>query len=396
MKISVNMPVTPMDVVSGLPAMYQGMKSESLIDYAQPSRIEPVTIVESTLWRESYMEDLLQCALNIFSGYYIQAIALSAEIKGVSVIRRLEPFNPKRDPGYALADLISSTVALENDQSISAAKFGLPAIASPVMQKNDECSKINWGVATESFKDENSSVSFKNKVGDTRPSQTELTSKETLGSLKENSNLSVGKMLEVAIVVDDKTVKVPVNVRLHTIPVPSSSMTLFLTAGAQNRDLKERWYEMKADKLRFFADLIGIKDLLDEHRRNVIKDTTGLYLRQAEQKRKNALSGILSRKPSVAGASNIVFITREQQVEIEKKLNIKLNTLKGRRVIEQNSAIMILFVIDQDYDQVEIFHRGIEGATSLSINALKNAAKGSGPDVMKVFEMYKAMKAPTF
>lgn len=405
MKVTVSAPVTPMDVVPLLGGMLRGARAESLIDYSAPTRIEPLTLVESVLWRESYMEDVLQTLLNIFAGYYMQAVSLSAEINGVSVVRRLDPFNPKRDPVNGLADLVSNVVALENAQVVESAKFGLPSLESASLwNKNGELSKIDWSVSNEAFSVERKSISqtqgervaAKGNSTIKEPNAIDLSSKETLQSLRDNSNLAVGKMIEVSVVVDDKTVKVPVNIRLHTIPVPSKSMTLFLTAGAQNRSLKERWYDMKAEKLRFFADLIGVNDLLDEHRKNIIKDPTGLYLKQVQQKRKNMIAGVLSGKPSVASASNIVIISQEQRVTLERELNIKLNTLRGRRVLEQNSGIMILVVIDQGYEQVEIFHRGIEGSTEMSVSHLKNAGKSAGPDIMKVFEMYKSMKAPTF
>lgn len=407
MKISMNLPTTPVDAASSVLSHFAGtgirdVRADSLVEYTQPTRIEPVTLVEQPLWREPYMEDVLQTALSIFSGYYMQAVALSAEIKGISVVKRLEPFNPKRDPLNNLADAVLGAVAMEDGT-----KFGLPSLESmDLLGRSNNLAAINWVrkdqkaqpavEASDVLNAEDLPDSKDKAAKGMRPSNVELTSKETLQALKDNSNLAVGKVLEVTVAVDGTSVKVPVNVRLQTVPVPSRSMTLFLTAGAQNRSLKERWYDFKADKLHFFADLIGVRDLLDEHRKNIIQDQTGLYLKQMQQKKKNTLAGILSGRPSVASASNIVVMTTEQQATIERELNIKLTTLRGRKVLEQNSGIMLLIVVDRDYEQVEIYHRGIEGVTSMSINAMKNAAKNTGPDVMKIMEMYKAMKAPTF
>lgn len=376
--------------------------SDSLIEYTQPTRIEPLTLVEQNLWREPYMEDLMQTLLNIFSGYYMQAVALAAEIKGISITKRLERFNPKRDPLNNLADAVIGAVALEDGT-----KFGLPSLENMnVLAKANQVGAINWSVhSTEAMRVDHNPNPMSNEGIDEqndKPARgaksisAELVSKETLQALRDNSNLAVGKMLEVTVAVDESQIKVPVNVRLQTVPVPTRSMTLFLTAGAQNRSLKERWYEFKADKLTFFADLIGVRDLLDEHRKNIIKDETGLYLKQIQQKRKNTMAGLISGRPSVASASNIVVITEEQRVILERELNIKLSTLAGRRTLERNSGIMLLVVVDRSFEQVEIFHRGIEGSTELSINAMKNASKNTGPDVMKIFEMYKSMKAPTF
>lgn len=377
--------------------------ADSLVDYTQPTRIEPLTLVEQNLWREPYMEDVMQTVLNIFAGYYMQAVSLAAEIKGISVAKRLERFNPKRDPLNSLADAVIGAVAVEDG-----VRFGLPSLENmKTLSHANHLAAINWsshsteamrvgatnpmgnqGIEPEEKEDD--------KKGKSRPVDIELTSKETLQALRDNSNLAVGKMMEVTIAVDENKIKVPVNVRLQTVPVPTRSMTLFLTAGAQNRSLKERWYDFKADKLTFFADLIGVRDLLDDHRRNIIKDETGLYLKHLKQKRQNSLAGLITGRPSVATASNIIVITTEQRILLERELGIKLSTLSGRRVLEQNSGIMLLVVIDRSFEQVEIYHRGIEGVTELSINAIKNASKNTGPDVMKIFEMYKAMKAPTF
>jgi hypothetical protein len=91
-----------------------------------------------------------------------------------------------------------------------------------------------------------------------------------------------------------------------------------------------------------------------------------------------------------------VVISEEQRATLERELNIKLSTLAGRKVLEQNSGIMLLVVVDRNFEQVDIFHRGIEGSPELSFIAIKYVSKNTGPDVMKIFEMYKSMKAPTF
>lgn len=405
MKLSLNLPLTPMDVVGGLKtgvipeaialstaakvgakvggaivdnfkgsasdiSQARALMADSLIDYAQPTRVEPLTLVDAALYQQPYMEDILQSLLNVFAGYYTQAIALSAEVAGVTVLKRLEQFNPRRDPRNSLAEYAFgaiTSVSTESAPAVSneAFRFGLPALES------------EGGPGK-------------------KPSTVELANRETLNSLRENSNLAVGKMIEVSVIVDDKTFKVPVSVRLHTIPVPSVAMTNILTAGAQNRSTKERYYEMKAGNLRFLKDFIGVGDLLDAHRKKILKDPTGLYLKSLNDKRNNTISGFLSGRPSVAQASQINVITEETAIAIERELGIKLNTSRGRSIMEDNSSQMLLVVVDRDYNQVTIYHRGVPGATVMSVDSMKNAGKGNGPDVMKLFEMYKQTKAPTF
>lgn len=398
MKFLGNIPTSPMDVIPIIGKVLQrnggdDVTADSLIDYTQPTRVEPNTLVEQALWREPYMEDILQTVLSIFSGYYMQAVSLSAEIKGIKVVRRLEPFNPKRDPMREGINELIGSFSFEADTS-----FGLPTLES--MSLPGAPASINWAGKSKSAvtveSDSTPAEDKKGKKGGDKPSVFESSSKETLMALRENSNLAVGKIIEVTVIVDDVSVKVPVTVRLQTVPVPSKSMFLYLIAAARKISLKERWFEYKAGNLALFSDLFFVRDLLDQHRKNVIKDGSGLYLKQMEQKRKNQLAGLISRRPSVANASNIVVITEETQVAIERELNIDITTLKGRRVLENNSSIMLLVVVDRGYEQVSIYHRGIEGVTTLSVNSVKNSSKAAGPDIMKVLEAYKTMKAPSF
>lgn len=363
-------PLTLLELASGLPNFVRAAKTDNLIGYTASTRVEPITLVETALWNQPYAQDVVQSALSMFASLYLSAVGLTATVNGVSVSSRLEQFNPKRDPVGGLADTVAKMVSVEQ------AKFGLP----PMRQ-----------VAVEGYRRRpNEDGAESNTVG-------AKFGRDNLASLRENSNLAVGKILDVELVANGESVTASVSVRLNTIPATGGSIADILTAGAQNRSLKERYYAVKAGQLRFFQDLLGCADLLDQHRKAQLNDPTGLYMKAIRDQRRNSLTGWLTGKPSVASASNIVIISDETQLQIERDLTIKLKNFKDRQRIFDNSGMLVLYVVDQSYEQVEIFYRGIEHSTKLSVSQMKNANKGSnGNDLLKFAEMLQQRSAPTF
>ncbi|AGX01951.1 virion structural protein [Erwinia phage PhiEaH1] len=362
-------PLTLLELANGLPNFVRAAKTDNLIGYTATTRVEPITLVETALWNQPYTPDIMQSALSMFASLYLSAVGLSATLNNVTVGSRLEQFNPKRDPVNGLADTVARMVS--NEQM----KFGLPTVRQ---------------VAVEGYRRKGNDAPETNTVG-------AKFSRENLAQLRENTNLAVGKILDVELTANGESVSTQVSVRLNTIPAVGSSIADILTAGAQNRDLKDRYYAVKADKLRFFQDLLGCADLLDQHRKAQLNDPTGLYMKAIRDQRRNALTGWLTGKPSVASASNIVIISDETQLEIERSLTIKLSKFKDRQRIFDNSGMLVLYVVDQAYEQVEIFYRGIEHSTKLSVSQMKNANKGgNGQELLKFAEMLQQRSAPTF
>ena len=136
-------------------------------------------------------------------------------------------------------------------------------------------------------------------------------------------------------------------------------------------------------------------DLLDKRRKAILNDPTGIYLKTIRDQRKNALSGWLSGKPSVAQASHIVVMSEEAKVELERKLTIRMDKPKERARLFDNSAILVIYVINDDYDRVSAYFRTIDQHSSFSLSSMKNAVKG-GMDVKQMMEMVIGNRAPTF
>lgn len=371
MSIALN-PLSTLEMFSNLPNFLRSAGSKSLLEYTAPSRIEPMCMIEAGLWNKPYMPDVLQSVTSMFSAMYLSAVSLSTVIDGVSVAGRLDQFSPNRRADHSLADTLGSLVAVEQF------KFGLP----PISQVASEGVLFDRLIGKDGTEDE------KTTIGQT-------TVRENLNILRENNNLSVGKTFNVEFTVKGERASATVTVRLNTVPTPSGAIINILEGGAPDMNTKERAYKVKAGEIHWLADMIGCADLLDKRRKAILNDPTGIYLKTIRDQRKNALAGWLSGKPSVAQASHIVVMSEEAKVDLERRLTIRMDKPKERERLFENSAILVIYVINDDYDRVTAYFRTIEQHTTFSLSSMKNAVKG-GMDVKQMMEMVLGNRAPTF
>lgn len=74
----------------------QSARHGSLVEATQTMRVQPLCVIDHTLSTSPILEPLNQNLLNLFSAYYLQAVARDNVIGKVSVFRRLDKLNPNR------------------------------------------------------------------------------------------------------------------------------------------------------------------------------------------------------------------------------------------------------------------------------------------------------------
>src|SRR5690606_15487449 len=129
---------------------------------------------------------------------------------------------------------------------------------------------------------------------------------------------------------------------------------------------------------------IFCQDLIDDHRRNLLRDKSGNYQRTLERRNKNRLTAVITGTPSLATASNLYVISEQTAKELENKIGGKLMDFKTRESVFKETYGMILTVVDTEWEQVTMFHRSIDAPTMFSIKELKRINRGTGPDVMEI------------
>lgn len=340
----------------------------SLVESTKLTRVEPLLIVSRDVMNLDYSQDVANSMLSMFSGYYLQAVAMLSNVNSIEVIRILDRLNPDRDSsGWLLSEQKTSLESMKTLE-LESYKYSLPLAAS-----------------------RNTSMALENK-------NFEVNLKESINAM---SNMSVGKLLNVEIGVNTEkgaaVVTVPINVRLLANTIPNDTIQQILAGKTEDTSIVERYHAWRSGRISFIKDLIFAQDLIDESKRAHMKDETDtideIYRRVNNSKK----FGLLTKNPSLVSASNLFVISETVARDIEQRMKGKLSNKRVRDKIFSNSYAMVIAVVDRDYERVTFYTRGIDSATDVSLRELKaaNRTKDS-TDIADILKQITAGNAPSF
>lgn len=379
---------TALDFASRVPDLLRVAKSNSLIEYTKPTRVEPIVLMDDRVVGLSFTNDIMQSLTSIFSGYYLQAVALSVNVGRVDVIKLLDKLNPNRSLDDNLVQGMTNFGNLRTAfESIDSYAYGLPVPGEAIGLEH-------FGLEADSLYD----AATKAKKGDDKGTTGGKGGNEFGDSIKlamDASNLSVGKLLEVEISDGDKKAVFPIAVRLIVTTAPSKGIIHTLSLGSTDKSFKARWHGWRSGQLEFIRDLVLAQDLVDAHKEGLLKDTSGIYSESLKRRNKNVLSAILSGNPSVATASNIVVMADSTRKELERNIGGRLQDFRTREKVFKNTYSMLMVVVDPEWETVTIYHRSIETPTELSAGDMKALNKGKGPDVAEILKAYTMGHSPS-
>jgi hypothetical protein len=352
--------------------------TKSLSDATRLTRVEPLTIVSKDCLNIECMQDVNNVLLNMFAGYYLQAVHMLTSVNDVEVVRILDKLNPDRDEtGFLLEEKVSreslATLSLESYT------YSLPTSTRLALEAPGK-------------------DSGKMIVGGKGKDPAEV--------ITDISNLSVGKLVNITItynksvegVKDDSAsaVTIPVNFRLMVSSVPNSTIAHLLAVHQDESSLVERFHAWRSGRISFIKDLIFCQDLIDEHKRAMIGDESGTMLEIMRRVNNSKKYGVITKNPSLVSASNLFVITEEIARDLEGKLGGRLTNFKTREQAFQNTYAMVIVVIDREWQRVTFYTRGIQSYTDMSYKELKSAGKDKGPDIMDILKSLNTGHSPVF
>lgn len=359
-------------------------KADSLIDYTQQVRVEPIALVDTDVLHHEALPNLMQSLHSQFTAYYLQGVAISSNVGNINVGRHLDRLSPNRNAGNEAIRGVNYLLATESYKHRLPTPEHVPALeAAADLLPSGMAEHLSDRVG--SVKDGSTSASF---------------GRDTLSSLSDSVNLSVGKVVSVEITDGPHRASVPVSIRLMSSTVASNSLVHILTAdsGDLSTSLRERKWAWKAEQLHFIRDLVFLNDLIAERRRNLIADKDGLYSMMLKRRSGNNLATIATGNPSVATASNLVVMSDTTAKAVESKMGSSGGRLKNfadREKMFKNNSVMILAVLDKQWDQVTFYYRGIPESTEVSVRSLKNSGGSNGPDVSDILRAFQIGSNPT-
>lgn len=389
--------VTPLAAAGKIPDLLRSARAGSLVEYTRTTHVEPVTLVDEACLRLPYVSDLMQVASMIFSGYYLQAIAITLNVGKVDVIRLLDKVNPNRSPGENAGMFIGDMLSEESyqyslpvpGQAIGLEAYGLEAAPPPKKSPQQTIDELKKQVG-----DLKSDLKKERDKDEDKPVEAGF-GKDTIRMSQEIANLSVGRLLEVHVESEGHKATIPVAVRLIVSSVSADSLIHILSIGSKDTSVKERYHAWRSGQITFIKDLILCQDLIDEHRKALLKDTTGYYASTLARRDANRAAGVLSGNPSVATASSIMVISSHTAARFEGSQGGKFKDFKFRERIFANTYAMLLFIVDDEWGKITLYTRSIDTATNLTIRDLKSSSGKNNVDVAEILKAYQLGQSPS-
>lgn len=414
---------TPGQLAGRLPDFVNAAGADSLIEYTQSTRISPLAMVDALLTHNALASIALKTANMLVATYYLRAVSISLQYNNIQISSILDGLNPTRSVrdnlarsagtlfagnedynGYALpswdkARGVVATAPTRFDGWIAAGTEEYPTNIITV-GNNDS----NTPVLDLTNPDANASV----VVSD--PAAGVTFHKDTVSNINNLQNLAVGTTLEVVFESPNGKVAVPVQVDLTAVTTDSKGVIDILAHAETDTSMSERFWQWKSGLLstwNFFTAM----DLVDQHADALRRDKSGIYREIMKRKNHNRFAGFLSGMAalkrglnggqanglSVATASNIVIIDKSTAQELELKIGGKLSDFNLRSRIFANSYIMLLIVVDTQWETFTIYHRGIQLPNELRAADMKAASgKGGNVDMLAMVEAYSKMQTPSF
>ena len=370
-----------------LPDMFRSMRSGSLTEYTQVTRVEPIMLVDHTIADVPAMEDISQSLTAIFAGYYLQAAAIATNVGKIEVIKLLDKLNPARTPAEAAGYMFS----------IESYKSKLPRRADVETGRN----KPTFGELKANFAGAKPRIVSLEAWDDT-PIDLEVAPDSTTQHYKNQEavasvarNLSTGLLLNLDVESEGHKATIPITIRLIASLTKPEILTQLISYAEKNKTMKERWHGWRSGELDFIRDIIFCQDLISAHRTAQIKDDSNRYMEILSRKNRNRISGLLSGNPSVSTASNIIVISKQTKDAIERQITSKLSHYKTRERIFQATYAMLIVVVDTDWETATIYHRGIPTPTDVTFKEFKRSNNGKGVDVNEVLKAYQLGNHPT-
>lgn len=393
----------------------------SLNEYTKALRVEPIVLIDQSVESLPYTEDILKTCLTMFSAYYLQAIAISVNVGKVDVARMFDHLNPERgmSGGWTMEGI--SLINPDIYQS------GLPKINFTSLSNeglsNSDVEKIkkvaDFVVAGESVKnivdvkyDED-----KNKLEFSVPGSKDKPVEEgkdgyagsndlshsSFGArvdkkgyeVLEKPDLIVGNILDVQIESNGHRATIPITVRLLPTVIRSDVLVHILSKNERDLGIQERYHELMAGQIKFWKDLVLCQDLIDEHKATLMKDKSGQYQEILKRRQKNRAAAYRTGRQSVADASNIVIMSTATSAKFEAACGGRLKDFRVRQRVFEETYLMLMVVIDPEWEQATIYHRGIALPTTVSVKAMKQNNMKGGVDVGEILKAYQLGNNPS-
>lgn len=374
-----------LEMIRNVLVTYKGTVGDgvSLADISKIARVEPITLISSSLSGQKELYNILHGVLNIYAAYYLQAIhILSAELADVRILKILDKTNPDRDmrtlltSGYLAGESLNNRKNLRT-LSLEGCKYKLPSLVSS-------------SIAHEDIWDEDQQATLTNSID-------KLETFDKLGS-------AVGKVVQVSFNVtnnDDNRapkheVKIPVVIKLDNMIIPGEVCNSLLVSNKDEITLGSRFKDAISGRISFIKDFLLCSDLISNQKKTMMKDPTGAYSTLLKRINNSRIYSALSGNISLAGISSIMVISEEDEQQVQRHIGGKLTNESTRKIVFNNTSAMMIVVVDQEWERVSIYVRDMNGFSQNSFSSFKNSTDTHNDTIGEMMKSMTMGQSPSF
>ena len=390
---------TLLEHVREIVTTYKGTVGDgmSIADIAKIARVEPITLISSSLAGTKELYQILHGVLNIYAAYYLQATSiLGTQLHDSRVLKILDKTNPDRD---LKTFLTAGQIAFESMSaehlkpvrtlSLSNCKYRLPMLQTDTLASMESLSTDDFGIDKEF--DEAYSLSS---------SVAKIESFDKLG-------MTVGKVIEVNFSTGsgdtrsrDKNTKpgitIPAVIKLDTMVIPSDAIQQIVIGQADEITLSSRFRDALAGRISFIKDFLLCSDLIRAQKKTMIKDPTGFYAQLLKRVNNSKMYSALSGNISLAGISAIYVLSEDDEAQIQKRIGGRLTNAKTREIVFNNSSAMMIVVVDREWERVSIYVRDMDGFSQNSFDSFKESSKRDNDQIADMIKAFAVNTPPSF
>lgn len=341
--------------------------NSNLVSATRMGRVEPICLLTSDLLNYEPIGSILSNSLNMFIGFYLQALAYATTVNKVQVGKILDKFNPDRSLSIYTSgneSYQSKTNRLNSHKysNTDKYKYRLPTISNIGLEADEESAKT---------------VNIMDSYN--------------------KGDLMVGKTINVSVLIDGKNITLPVTFNLQVGPIKPFVMDQILQTGKTDSTLSELLHDYKSGR-KSLKDIIFATEAIKAHKKALLLDDTGAY-REIHNRVNNSVKVTMASGVASLNTSSSIFVfSTEVAKSLERKLGIELTKdFVQRQKIFDTVKAMIMVEVDTAFDVVRIYHNGIKLSTQVSIKDIKASKKEKvGADLTDVISSLMKGKPPSF
>lgn len=394
-----------LEIVRRVTLTYKNTAGEgsSIADISKIGLVAPITLVSSNLKSTKELYDIQQGLLNIYAAFYIQAVSiLSTKIADARILKILDSVNPDRD-----LNTVTTALSIESHRDIYAKESDQDYVAN--VRKYLGLEGLDFGIKNPNLKRkislEDALDDLVDEVGDIVEGE-RYEAKTSVGAVStkkvdsfEKTEKTVGKVIEVSFQAGEKgteKVTVPVVIRLDNMIVPGEVLSNILTMNEESIRLGSRFKDMLAGRISPIKDFLLCSDLIKKQKSTLMKDPSRAYASMLGRINSSKMYSILSRNVSLSTISGIMVISEVEENEVRGLIGGDLTNKKTRNMIFDNSSVMMIAVVDREWETVKIFVRDMDNYSEIPFSRFKESTTANTDALTEVFKSMSVGRVPTF